>query len=111
MSPRISSRSGRQPQTNPRLFSANLRTFQEMEKQVDAGLTRFIGISNFNIEQTQRILDNARIPPANLQVELHVYHQQKELVEFCRSNNIVVTAYAPLGSPGTPALMEKNGYK
>lgn len=82
-----------------------------MEKQVDAGRTRAIGLSNFNIKQIQRILDNARIPPANLQVELHVYHQQRELVEFCKKNNIVVTAYAPLGSPGLIAVMEKRGVK
>lgn len=82
-----------------------------MEKLVDQGLAKAIGLSNFNIKQIQRILDNARTPPANLQVELHVYHQQKELVEFCRQNNIVVTAYAPIGSPGFPVIMEKRGLK
>lgn len=84
---------------------------QEMEKLVDQGLAKAIGLSNFNTKQIQRILDNARIPPANLQVELHVYHQQKELVEFCRKNNIVVTAYAPLGSPGLPVVLEQRGFK
>lgn len=82
-----------------------------MEKLVDQGLAKSIGISNFNIKQIQRILDNARIRPANLQVELHIYHQQKELVQFCNANNIVVTAYAPIGSPGYPVVMEKRGLK
>lgn len=82
-----------------------------MEKLVDQGLAKSIGISNFNIKQIQRILDNARIRPANLQVELHIYYQTKELVEFCKKNNIVVTAYAPLGSPGFPIIMEKRGLK
>lgn len=35
-----------------------------------------------------------------MQVEMHVYFQQKELHEFSRENDIVLTAYAPLGSPG-----------
>lgn len=39
-----------------------------MEDCVDAGLTRNIGLSNFNSQQIQRIVDAARIPPTNLQV-------------------------------------------
>lgn len=72
-----------------------------MEAQVDAGLTRSIGISNFNQKQIQRLLDNSRIPPANLQIELHINFQQKPTVEYCKKNNIVVTSYSSLGSPGT----------
>lgn len=82
-----------------------------MEKQVDAGLTKYIGLSNFNQRQIQRILDNAKIPPANLQIELHVYLQQKDLVDFCKNNNIVVSAYAPLGSRGMVKFSEKLGRK
>lgn len=72
-----------------------------MEAQVDDGKAKAIGISNFNESQIQRILNNARIKPANLQVELHVYLQQKSLVEFCKRNNISVTSYSTLGSPGS----------
>lgn len=70
-----------------------------MEELVGAGLTKSIGVSNFNETQITRILNNATIAPANLQVELHAYLQQKDLVNFCKSKNIVVTAYSPLGSP------------
>lgn len=80
-----------------------------MEKQVDAGRTRTIGVSNFNIKQISRILENARIPPTNLQIELHAYHQQNELVEFCNKNKIVITAYSPLGSPGLAKFMAQFG--
>jgi alcohol dehydrogenase (NADP+) len=58
--------------------------WKAMEAQVDAGLTKSIGISNFNQKQIDRILQNARIPPSNLQIELHAYLQQKDLVEFCK---------------------------
>lgn len=64
------------------------------------GLTKSIGLSNFNIEQIRRVLDNSTIPPCSLQIEHHAYLQQKELVDFCKENKIVVTAYSPLGSPG-----------
>jgi len=82
-------------------------TPQAMEAEVDAGRAKAIGLSNFNENQIQRILDTARIKPANLQVELHAYFQQRPLVAFCRKNNISVVAYAPLGSPGLPDLLDK----
>lgn len=82
-----------------------------MEKQIEAGLTKFIGLSNFNEKQIKRILDNCKIPPANLQIELHIYLQQNKLVEFCKLNNVVVSAYAPLGSKGVVKFSEKLGRK
>lgn len=71
-----------------------------MEKQVKSGLTKAIGLSNFNASQVRRIYEAAEIKPANLQVELHAYLQQKELRDTCKQFNIAVTAYSPLGSPG-----------
>lgn len=75
-----------------------------MERMVDNGLTKSIGISNFNIKQIQRLLDNSKIPPCALQIEHHAYLQQPELIKFCKDNNILVTAYSPLGSPGLTQL-------
>ncbi|XP_014292196.1 1,5-anhydro-D-fructose reductase [Halyomorpha halys] len=80
-----------------------------MEAQVDAGRTKSIGFSNFNQNQIKRILDSCRIPPANLQVELHIYLQQKELVSFCKQNRITLCGYSPLGSPGQIKFREKQG--
>lgn len=74
--------------------------WKEMEQMVDAGLTKSIGVSNFSIKQIRRLCAIARIPPAVQQVELHVHFQQRKMQEFCRNNNIVITAYGPLGSPG-----------
>uniref|UniRef100_A0A0R3S7D4 Aldo_ket_red domain-containing protein n=1 Tax=Elaeophora elaphi TaxID=1147741 RepID=A0A0R3S7D4_9BILA len=59
-----------------------------------------IGLSNFNEKQMQYILDHATVKPHNLQVEAHIYWPQKELYEFCKKNNITMTSYATLGSPG-----------
>ncbi|OQV21054.1 Alcohol dehydrogenase [NADP(+)] [Hypsibius exemplaris] len=73
--------------------------WKELEKAVDQGLVKAIGLSNFNHKQIQHVLDNSRIKPANLQVECHAYFMQKPLYEFCKKNNITFTAYGPLGSP------------
>ncbi|PNF34058.1 Alcohol dehydrogenase [NADP(+)] [Cryptotermes secundus] len=83
--------------------------WKSMETQVDAGRTRSIGLSNFNSRQIARIVKAARIQPANLQVELNVYFQQRELVAFCRALDITVCAYAPLGSPGLPIIFKARG--
>lgn len=81
-----------------------------MEEQVDAGRTKSIGISNFNKRQIENILkSNPRIKPANLQVEIHVYMQQQDLVLYCLENGITVTGYSPLGSPGMNKFMESFG--
>ncbi|XP_014283439.1 1,5-anhydro-D-fructose reductase [Halyomorpha halys] len=87
----------------------HVELWKGMEAQVDAGRAKSIGLSNFNQKQIKRILDNCRIPPANLQVELHIYLQQKELVSFCKENGVTVCAYAPIGSPGRKAEREKRG--
>lgn len=72
-----------------------------MEDQVDCGRTKQIGLSNFNMKQIQRILDNCRIQPDNLQNENHLYLQEHELVEFCKENRITMTAYSCLGTKGS----------
>ena len=73
-----------------------------MEKLVDDGLVKAIGLSNFNKEQIERIYEKARIKPANLQIECHAWLPQDELVEFCHQKQMSVAAYSPLGSPGRP---------
>jgi len=73
--------------------------WRAMEQEVDSGKAKSIGVSNFNAAQIERIVQVARIPPANNQVEVHAYFQQKELIQFCSKFNISITAYSPLGGP------------
>lgn len=60
----------------------HLDIWKVMQKQVLEKRTKAIGLSNFNIAQIQRILKNTKLPISNLQIELHVFFQQKELVNF-----------------------------
>ncbi len=79
-------------------------TWKAMEPLVEAGLVRNIGISNFSPGRIKQLLMTAKIPPAVNQVELHPKNAQPELARFCKSNNIHLTAYSPLGSQGTDLL-------
>ncbi|OQV16791.1 1,5-anhydro-D-fructose reductase [Hypsibius exemplaris] len=85
--------------------------WREFEKLVDEGLVKSIGLSNFNEKQIQTILDHSRIKPANLQVECHPYLPQNQLLAFAKKNNIVLTAYSPLGSPQATAVHRTGGGK
>lgn len=65
------------------------------------GLVKSIGVSNFNSEQIARILSNSTVKPVTNQVESHPYLVQKKLLDFCRERDISLTAYSPLGNPGS----------
>ncbi|KAH8397501.1 hypothetical protein KR222_008321, partial [Zaprionus bogoriensis] len=74
-------------------------TWRAMEELVKAGLVHSIGVSNFNMEQVQRIIQCSSSKPVVNQVEVWPGFMQKDMVDYCRYNGIVVMAYSPLGRP------------
>lgn len=77
-------------------------TWKAMEEIYKKGLAKVIGISNFNIKQVKRLLEYATIKPMVNQIECHLYLQQTDLLSLCKSHNIAVTGYSPLGSRDRP---------
>ena len=80
--------------------------YRQMEKAYKAGKVRAIGLSNFNQEQIQEVLDICEVKPAVLQTEVHPYYQEKELKEFLSEQKMCIQAWYPLGH-GDKALLEE----
>jgi len=70
--------------------------FEAMDRLVDEGKVRNIGVSNFSLEELQRAMRLSDHPIFTNQVEYHPYFDQSQLLQFCRENDILLTAYSPL---------------
>uniref|UniRef100_A0A8C3YNW2 Aldo-keto reductase family 1 member C8 n=1 Tax=Catagonus wagneri TaxID=51154 RepID=A0A8C3YNW2_9CETA len=93
------------------LETVDLRdTWEALEKCKDAGLTRSIGVSNFNHKQLELILNKPglKYKPVCNQVECHPYLNQSKLLEFCKSRDIILVAYSALGSQRDPNWVEES---
>jgi diketogulonate reductase-like aldo/keto reductase len=89
------------------------QTWEAMEKLVEDGLVKSIGVANFNTGMILDLLSYAKIKPAINQIEVHPYNTQRELIDFCQKLGIVVTAYSPLGRKGAqgvtgPSIFDDN---
>lgn len=71
-------------------------TLKAMNELKEQELVKSIGVSNFTINRLQESLDTGIEFSVN-QVEFHPTLNQKELLEFCKQNNIILTAYSPIG--------------
>lgn len=79
-------------------------TWGAMEKLVDDGLVKHIGVCNFGTSLLRDLLSYARIRPAVLQVESHPFLVQEKLLRYCQQENIAFTAFSPLGAASYHSL-------
>lgn len=89
-------------------------TWAEMEKAYNDGLVKAIGVSNFGAKRLEEFLQKVQVMPAVNQIECHPLLQQNELIDFCRKNNVAVTAYSPLGSQhesNEPSVLDNDAIK
>ena len=83
----------------------------KMEELVDKGLTRAIGISNYNVQSILNLLSFCRIRPVANEVEFHPYYYQENLKKFCNLENIAIIAHYPLahGNGARQYILQNNG--
>jgi alcohol dehydrogenase (NADP+) len=92
----------RSPDAKSYIHENYMRTWCQMERLIEKGLVKHIGISNMTIPKIKLLLRDAKIRPACNEMELHPHFQQPELFKFCLENQIQPIGYCPIGSPNRP---------
>lgn len=87
-----------------------VNAYKMMEKAVKLGKVKSIGLSNFEGEPLEKILEVCEIKPAIIQVEAHPYYPQNNLKEILKPHNIHIQAWYPLGH-GDKSLLEEHIFK
>src|SRR3954449_2721883 len=94
----------------PTLYDGDfVSTWKVLEKFKADGRARSVGVSNFQVDHLQRLLDECDVVPAVNQIELHPYLLNGEVAAFCEENAIAVEAWSPIAQGdvlGDPVLTE-----
>ena len=85
----------------PRYHKGNLEVWQAMLDAKKEGKIKNLGVSNFNVNDIKNITNNSDEPIFTNQIAVHVGYIQKEIIDYCQKNNIIVEAYSPLGTGRT----------
>ena len=81
----------------------DVKAYKAMEKYVEQGKIRSLGLSNWYIKELTSFLPQVTIAPALVQNEIHPYYQEQEVVPFIQKKGIVVQCWYPLGGRGYTA--------
>ena len=81
----------------------DVKAYQALEKFVEDGQIRSIGLSNWYIEELKEFLPKVNIVPALVQNEIHPYYQENDVIPYIQSLGIVVQGWYPLGGRGHTA--------
>lgn len=76
----------------------NKAVWRAFEQIHALGRARAIGVSNFGVNDLKVIIDDCQVKPMVNQIKFYVGNTQKETVDFCRLNSILVEAYSPLAT-------------
>jgi diketogulonate reductase-like aldo/keto reductase len=78
--------------------AGNKAIWQAFEAIYRSGRAKAIGVSNFNVSDLEAILEGCSIRPMVNQIRFFIGNTQQEVVDFCRRDDIQVTAYSPLAT-------------
>lgn len=81
----------------------DVKAYKAMEKEVDEGKIRSIGLSNWYVEELEEFLPQVNITPALVQNEIHPYYQENDVIPYIQNLGIVVQGWYPLGGRGHTA--------
>lgn len=84
--------------TNLNFDKKNLEVYRAMEEALKEGKVRSIGVSNFSAHDIDNILQNCSVKPVVNQICVYAGNTPKNLIDYCKQNDIVVEAYSPLGT-------------
>ena len=80
-----------------RFFEGNLAAWKALEEALEAGKIRAIGVSNFEQQDLENLIENGKVKPMVNQILAHVSNTPFDLIEFCQKEDIVVEAYSLIG--------------
>lgn len=83
--------------------SNDVEAYHAMEKAVEEGKIRSIGLSNWYVEELEEFLPQVTIMPALVQNEIHPYYQENDVIPYIQDLGIVVQGWYPLGGRGHTA--------
>ena len=98
-----------------RYFEENRAVWRALEDAQAAGKVKVIGVSNFLRDDLENLLSDCRVRPAVNQILLHISNTDKDLVDYCKEQNIQVEAYSPIAhgealkNPAIAAMAQKYG--
>ena len=92
----------RNPDSKPFSVEEFMSTWRQMERLVDMGLVRNIGMSSMTIPKLEAVLPLCRIKPTVIEMELHPCFQQPELYDYVVAHGIQPIGFCPIGSPTRP---------
>lgn len=78
----------------------DVNAYKAMEKFVEQGKIRSLGLSNWYIEEIDGFIAQVNIMPALIQNEIHIYYQEQEVVPYMHELGIVMQAWYPFGGRG-----------
>ena len=90
---------------------SHVETYKDMQKLLDGRKVKAIGVCNYSKKFLEELVSEVEVVPAVNQIENHPLLPQQEIVDFCNAKGIVITAYSPLGSTGSPLMQDDHVVK
>ena len=89
--------------------TGDVNAYKAMEKYVEQGKIRSLGLSNWYVKELTDFLPKVSITPALVQNEIHPYYQEQDVVPFIQEKGIVVQCWYPLGGRGHTSELLNDG--